>query len=144
MNARFTAQQNPYVRCRNKVPRGITLMELMMVIAIVGVLSGMVFMSISSTQNKSKANEETTVIRLMLKKARNMALGNLTCTRIMADQTNNVLRYIEFDYDPISRSCPSPGVTAVTTCAAMPAAAINACAPLSVALWTYCCVSCGV
>ena len=101
--------------------RGVTLMELMMVIAIVGVLSGMAFMSISNTQNKGKANEETAVVRRMLKKARNLALGNLTCTRVYANANTNELRFIEFDSDPTTKACPSlSSVTFSTVCSAMP------------------------
>ena len=102
---------------RHRAQRGFTLMELMMVVAIVGVFAGMAFTSISTMQNKTKANQEFTALMAFITKARNLSIGFLKCTDVEISPAQNRIRYNTYDFDDVNNTCTSPsGLPATMEC----------------------------
>lgn len=76
---------------------GMTLYELMLVVALIGVMAAIAVPSVSAQAEKQKALEESVKMVSMLKQARAMALSNRSCVRV--DITTNTMMMTEMKDD---------------------------------------------
>ncbi len=83
----FLKMNNKKIMKKNK--KGFTLIELLVAMAIIGILAGVVLVSLSSYSNKARANAALQTAKSIMPEATRCNLNNLPLTNIPSDTANS-------------------------------------------------------